>query len=84
MLNISKLLGRFSDDLKSGEELKLKTLELIQEITGISLTKEKIEIKDCILMVDASPAVKNKLFIYKEKILESLGNISSSKIIDLR
>jgi hypothetical protein len=45
---------------------------------------KKIDIKNNILYVETNPAIKNKIAIYKQSILEEVNKISSEKIVDVR
>ena len=84
MFNISKFLGKFSKNIKSTETDRQKILEIIEKNTQIKILPEEIEIKDYIIYIKSSPAIKNKLFIYKEKILENISSSLPTKIVDIR
>ncbi len=70
MWNISNYLKKFSQSLESTELQKEKIREIIKNQTEIEIGIEKIEIKNAILNIEASLAQKNKIFMYKSKILE--------------
>ncbi len=85
MFNISSFLGKFSKDVVSLEQTKINILEIILKQTQITLTLDQIEIKNCILHIAASPGVKNKVFMFKSRILDDIvKQINSEKIIDIR
>ena len=84
MFNISKFVGKFSKNIKSIETDKQKILEIIEKNTQIKILPKEIEIKDYIVYVKSTPAIKNKLFIYKEKILEDISLSLPTKIVDIR
>ena len=73
MFNISSFLEKFSKNINSAELRKKQILEIIEKQTQINIPPEEIEIKDYVLYIKSSPAVKNKLFIYKSKILEDVS-----------
>ena len=83
MFNISSFLEKFSKSISS-QELETKTIcDVVLKHTGIILDSQKINIKNNILYLNVSPAVKNKIFIYKQKILEDLNNQTAVKIINI-
>lgn len=84
MFNIDKYLEKFSKSLKSKDFYNEKIVEVIKNNTNIEIKKEDIELKDYILLIKANSAVKNKIFIYKSKILENLSKNIPEKIIDIR
>ena len=85
MFNINKYLERFSKNISSTEIQKKQISEIVEKHTHINILLEDVEIKNYILYIKSSPGVKNKIFIYKEKILEEISSlISSIKIIDIR
>ena len=84
MFNIQKYLERFSKNIKSAELDKSKILEIIEKNTQIKILPVDLEIKNYIIYINSSPAVKNKLFIYKAKILEEISASVSTKIVDIK
>ena len=84
MLNISKYLEKFVKKLQSESFSNNKILEIINNTTSISLKLEELELKNNIIYIKSSPAVKNKLFIFKENILNEINLFSKIKIIDIR
>ena len=84
MFNISSFLDKFSKNLKSSELYKKQILEIVEKQTQINIPPEEMEIKDYIVYVKSSPAVKNKIFIYKNKILEDINMTIPIKIVDMR
>jgi hypothetical protein len=69
---ITELLGKFSDILKDSEGKKEVIGTILNKYLPHPLSKEKYTIKNDVLMVNASPLVKNELFIHSKKILEDL------------
>ena len=84
MFNIEKYLEKFSKDVRNAELHKNKILEIIQNQTQLHILPKNLEIKEGVLLVQESPAVKNKLFIYKEAILKDISIETPLKIIDIR
>lgn len=85
MFNIEKYLEKFSKEARLVELHKAKILEIIEKNTGLYILPKNVEIKDYILHITDSPAVKNKLFIYKNKIIEEIASlVSDLKIVDIK
>ena len=73
MFNISNYLKKFSVNIDSEESNRLKMLDIIKKHTQIGLGLESLEVKNYIIHIKSSPAVLNKIFIYKNKILEDIN-----------
>ncbi len=84
MFNIEKYLEKFSKEFKTAELHKGKILEIIEKHTQLYILPKNLEIKDGIIRINESPAVKNKLFIYKSQILEEIATSVPIKIIDIK
>jgi hypothetical protein len=84
MFNIEKYLEKFSKEAKLAELHKGKIIEIIEKHTQLYILPKNIEIKDGVLFVTESPAVKNKLFMYKQDILGEIGVSVPIKIADIR
>ena len=84
MFNISSFLDKFSKNIKSAELYNERIMETIEKYTQIKIPKNEIEIKDCVVFIKSSPAIKNKLFIYKNKILEEINSTVDVKIVDIK
>jgi len=84
MFNIEKYLEKFSKEIRSAELHKTKILEIIQKHTQLHILPKNMEIKEAVLHIKESPAVKNKLFINKSKILEEISLSIPVKITDIR
>ena len=81
MLNISKYLEKFKKNLESGEDLNKRIIDVIKKHTNISLNSNDFEIKNYIIQVKSTPAVKNKIFISKNNIISDINN---KNIIDIK
>ena len=85
MLNISNYLKKFSKNLFSSDEQKKKISEIIKTYTQVDVLPEEIEIKNYNIYLKKTPAVMNKVFIYKNKILEEVSSqIPDLKAVDIR
>ena len=84
MFNIASFLEKLSKNIKADELSKKQILEIIEKHIQINILPAEIEIKDYVLYVKSSPAVKNKLFIYKTKILEEIAQSLTVKVVDIR
>lgn len=84
MFNISSFLQKFSKNVADAEFHKKQISEVIEKHTQINISTSDVEIKDYVIYIKSSPAVKNKIFIYKEKILEDIGLSTNIKIVNVR
>ncbi len=84
MFNISDFLDKISKKLKSQEIYKKGILEIIERNTNIKISNDDLEIKDYIVYIKSSPAVKNKIFISKESLINEINNTLGIKITDIR
>ncbi len=84
MFNIDKYLEKFSKSFKDAEKHKTKIIEIIEKNTQLYIPPKYLEIRENIIYIQESPVVKNKLFIYKDKILEEISKETPLKIIDIR
>jgi len=82
MFNISSFLEKISKNIKSTQIDREEIIATLKKHTQIDFKKEDIELKDCVLYINTSPAIKNKIFIYKEKIINDLG--LTTKIINIK
>lgn len=83
MFNISSLLGKLSKRVFDAESVKQNIGEVVNRRTGMNIPLESIEIKNNIITVQASPAIKNKIFIAKKAILEEIATFSKG-LTDIR
>ncbi len=84
MFNISNFLGKFSKEINDSESKKSQVSEIIKNITGVEIKTGDIEIKDYIVFIKSNPSVLNKIFINKNKILESILSSTSIKVADIK
>lgn len=84
MFNIEKYLEKFSKDVRNAELHKTKIIEIIEKHTQLLILPKNLEIKDYIIYIKDSPAVKNKIFINKGKILEEITTSVPIKVVDIK
>ncbi|MFZ2621228.1 MAG: hypothetical protein WAX85_01890 [Minisyncoccia bacterium] len=84
MFNIQKYLEKFSKNIQSSEIYKNQILDIINDNTGLKLSGADIEIKNYIVYIKSGVAVKNKIFISKNKILEYIEKLMPIKIVDIK
>lgn len=84
MFNIEKYLEKFKKNLKSNTLIIEKIVEVVERNTDIKIEKTNIELKDCVVYIKSNPLIKNKIFIYKEKILNDLSKEITDKIVNIK
>ena len=84
MFNIEKFLEKFSKNIKNTEIFKKQISEIIFNQTQTQIIPENVEIKNNIVYTNSSPAVSNKIFMYKTKIMEEINKTLSIKILDIK
>jgi hypothetical protein len=80
MKNLTDLLHRFSSVLNKKELAKGAVIEAVKKATSINLKEEKISINDGVLVIDASPVVKNEISFKEKFILTELKEVYSINI----
>ena len=80
---LSKYLEKFSKGVLDNDLNKKLIQDVLKRFTAIDFGLDELDIKDNILYINTSPAKKNKIVIFKQKILDELSSISL-KIIDIR
>jgi len=81
MKDLSKLLERVVGALKSDEIFKGAICAAIKECIGGSVTDKDISIKNGVLTIHASPALKNELRLKEEKVLECIYEKCGKRIV---
>ncbi len=82
--DISKLLDVYRKRLLKGEDDRRIIIESIQQVTGITLFEKEIIIKNTLLVIKSDGVVRNELFIYKQKIIETVNTRALKKITDIQ
>ena len=83
MFNIEKYIQKFLENLESTDLHKKQILEIIEKQTQLKLSPDQIEVKNHIVYIQASPVVKNRLFIHKERVLNEILELTSLKILNI-
>ena len=84
MFNISNFLEKFSKNIKLAELYKKQIIEVIERQTQIKISPKDLEIKNVVVYIKSSPAIKNKIFIYKTELLKEIESLVSTKITDIK
>ncbi len=84
MLNISKYLEKFKNDINKGQFLVDNIVSTIKKHTNIDIENKDIDVKSNIIYINTPPSYKNKIFIHKESILIDINSISNIVFIDIR
>ncbi len=83
MFNIEQYLKRFSRNLFSIEENKVKILEIVRNYTKLNLNISDLELKNYIVFVRTNAVGKNQIFLNKTKILEEISK-QNIKVVDIK
>lgn len=84
MFNISNYLSKFTKNLDSNDIIKSAIVDVVFTVTNIKLQVEDIEVKNNIILVKNGTQIKNKLFIFKDKILLEVNKLTELNLIDIR
>jgi hypothetical protein len=84
MFNISNYLKKISKKIDSSDDLKKTIIDIIEREVGIKIDFENIEIKDYYLNINSNQAVKNKLFIYKDRIIKEIKEKTNQTISGIK
>ncbi len=80
MKNLSSLLERLTGALHADARLRLAVSESVQECAGGLISDKDLEIKDGVLTIHASPALKNELRLKEKRLLDSIYEKSGKHI----
>lgn len=72
MKKLSELFSRFTNFIPPERILKERIIIEIKNQTGIEIEKQNIKIERGVVRVSVSPAVKIRILIKKERIMENL------------
>jgi len=72
MLSISQFFQKFSALRKNNEFIKHTIQSAIKEISGVEIKLEDLDLKEEKVYLKCSPIMRNQIFMYKERIEESL------------
>jgi hypothetical protein len=84
MFNISKYLEKVSKNLTNDENIKSEIIKIIKKNINIDINPKDLEINNEKIKINTSQAVKNKIFINKEIILQEVNTIGLKyKVTDI-
>ena len=84
MFNISQYLERFKNIGGTERGMKEAVCLSVKEVVGIDIEAKNIEIINGELLFKISPAMKNAIFIKKEKILAKIKEKNPVILNDIR
>ncbi|MCR4279585.1 MAG: hypothetical protein NUV78_02490 [Candidatus Zambryskibacteria bacterium] len=81
MYNLTSLLERFSKLLNKDTALKGSVIGVVKERTGATLSPENINLKEGVLEITASQAVKNEIRLKEDLIRTELKEVYKINIL---
>ena len=84
MFNISQYLEKFKNIGQGERQIKEVIVLCIKNIVGIEIEGKNIIIKNGEVIIKASPAIKNAIYIKKEDILQRLKEKGIENVGDIR
>ena len=69
MINLNTLLNRFKKSLDRNVFIKEAVVFVVENVTGIKLSPEDIDLKNFTLEINTSPIKKNEIRLNQEEIL---------------
>ncbi|MEK9185844.1 MAG: hypothetical protein AAB863_03650 [Patescibacteria group bacterium] len=75
MLDIKSYFQKFLKIQAADLETKENISAVIKKIAGVQIEHKNISLQDGLLRINASPAQRQQIFLYKSKILSELTNI---------
>jgi len=73
MKNISSFLSKFTRITPPERFVKEVFVKVVSDTTGITLSKNEINVKGSVLFISPDPTVKSELFLKKDLLLEKLN-----------
>ncbi len=84
MFNISQYLEKFKNIGGAERFLKETLIFLINKEVGVEVRPEDIILKNGEVIIKVSPAIKNAIFIKKEKIIKKIEEKFGRKVSEIR
>lgn len=81
---IESFLLEYRKKLFTQEDKRALLRGVIKEVSGIDVKEENFTLKKGEVIIKGNPAVKNEIFLYKEKILEEFKSRGEKGISDIR
>ena len=79
MNNLGGFLEKFKNLLGTSKFQKDAVISMIESVVKIKLQDKEIDIKDFVVYIKASPAVRGEIFMRKQKILDELKKVLANK-----
>ncbi len=79
MNNLGGLLEKFKNLIGSSKFQKDAVVSVIRDTVKINLEEKDFDIKNSTIQLKVSPAVKNEIFMRKQKILAALASALGAK-----
>lgn len=83
MKDFQALLSRISSVLGSDTRLKSSVRDAVKECTGGDIKDEDIHMKDGILSLTASPALKSEIILKEERVLTCIREKSGQNVLKI-
>lgn len=85
MFKISDYLDKFTSALSDGRALKDSIVKVIYTVCGVNLDLKTVDVRDGAVYINATPIIKNEIFLKKQRILDKLEiELGSRKITEIR
>ncbi|MBI2096310.1 MAG: hypothetical protein HYT43_01600 [Candidatus Taylorbacteria bacterium] len=84
MFNISSFFAKFKKLGLDKEREKAAVLEVLREVLPVEIKDEVVRIKDGIIRLSGSPALKSAVFLKKQEILEKIKSLTDKSFLDIR
>ena len=81
---IESFLTEYRKRLFTQEDKRALLRKIIKEVSGIDVPEENFSLKRGEVLIKGNPAVKNEIFMYKEKILEQFRSQGEQNISNIR
>ena len=81
---IESFLLEYRKRLFAQEDKRVLLRNIIKEVSGIDIPEERFTVKKGEIFIQGNAAVKNEIFLYKEKILEEFVRQGQKGISDIR
>jgi hypothetical protein len=84
MFNISSYLEKFKNFGQGEKLLKEVIINSVREVVGVEILAKDINLKNGEVTFKVSPAIKNTIYIKKDKVLTKIKENNSTIVNDLR
>lgn len=84
MFNIASYLKKFKNFGQGERQLKEVIINSVREVVGVEILAKDISLKNGEVTFRVSPAIKNAIYIKKDKVLLKIKENNSTIVNDLR